>query len=261
MRIKNSFKGAEGPKFEVKTVTVVLVATAALVSAIVSTTTPCKPPLSPCATPTRLKPDPSLNAAALEALWLRRQSSQGLSWSSNLGHVDIWPLASGKQNAGLYVMDKIGVPRERAGFLCDDDNDIGLAEVVQYVMVPAFSSPSFRRALLGSEECQETAPDNGLETRTVEYEDTSVAPTELQATSATVGHGTAPWGRAKAIFTGKSRWCLGTEECLLWLLNKLCDAHSADLNVPPACDANAGSSAVDGGGAERAATGTRRGGK
>ena len=126
-----------------------------------------------------------------------------LAWSTNLGHVDVYPATSGKRNAGLYLAAQLlkddsitllrpptsappsgqvgqandkkvvadkqqqqgqsdtattttsdgysqSAPLEAVGaataFLCDDDNDLGLASSVGLVLVPQCTAVSVATA-------------------------------------------------------------------------------------------------------------------
>ena len=98
-----------------------------------------------------------------------------LAWSTNLGHVDVYPATSGKKNAGLYLAAQLlKVDQQQHGqldaasatseghqamalssseamgaataFLCDDDNDLGLASAVGLVLVPQCTSESVAAA-------------------------------------------------------------------------------------------------------------------
>ena len=98
-----------------------------------------------------------------------------LAWSTNLGHVDVYPATSGKKNAGLYLaaqlldvdqqqhelVDAAAATSEgqqamalssseaagaATAFLCDDDNDLGLASAVGLVLVPQCTSESVAAA-------------------------------------------------------------------------------------------------------------------
>lgn len=50
---------------------------------------------------------------------------EGLIWAFNLGHADVFPATSGKENAAKYLMDKFDAAPSSSFLLCDDDNDIG----------------------------------------------------------------------------------------------------------------------------------------
>lgn len=52
---------------------------------------------------------------------------EGLMWAFNLGHADVFPATSGKENAAKYLMDKFDAAPTSSFLLCDDDNDIGAA--------------------------------------------------------------------------------------------------------------------------------------
>lgn len=73
-------------------------------------------------------------AAALQRL------PPGLVSTYNLGKADVYPSTSGKAAAARYMMQKWGAACEDCAFLCDDDNDIELAETVGRAFLPSVSS-------------------------------------------------------------------------------------------------------------------------
>lgn len=50
---------------------------------------------------------------------------EGLRWAFNLGHADVFPATSGKENAAKYLMQKFDASPSSSFLLCDDDNDLG----------------------------------------------------------------------------------------------------------------------------------------
>lgn len=50
---------------------------------------------------------------------------QGITAAFNLGHADVFPCTSGKENAAKYLMSKFDADPSSCFLLCDDDNDIG----------------------------------------------------------------------------------------------------------------------------------------
>ena len=50
---------------------------------------------------------------------------EGLQWAFNLGHADVFPSTSGKENAAKYLMERFDADPSSSFLLCDDDNDIG----------------------------------------------------------------------------------------------------------------------------------------
>ena len=50
---------------------------------------------------------------------------QGITAAFNLGHADVFPCTSGKENAAKYLMSKFDANPSSCFLLCDDDNDIG----------------------------------------------------------------------------------------------------------------------------------------
>lgn len=71
--------------------------------------------------------------------WMGTRS--GLSVTTNLGCVDIYPEHSGKKNAAAYIADTMGGWKlgTHAAFLCDDDNDIELVRCARKVFLPGMS--------------------------------------------------------------------------------------------------------------------------
>ena len=49
----------------------------------------------------------------------------GLATAFNLGHADVFPATSGKENAAKYLMSKFDADPSSSFLLCDDDNDVG----------------------------------------------------------------------------------------------------------------------------------------
>lgn len=56
---------------------------------------------------------------------MRDTVPEGLSYAYNLGHVDVFPATSGKENAARYLMDRLDAAPASSFLLCDDDNDLG----------------------------------------------------------------------------------------------------------------------------------------
>ena len=50
---------------------------------------------------------------------------KGLTYAFNLGHVDVFPATSGKENAAMYLMERFDASPASSFLLCDDDNDLG----------------------------------------------------------------------------------------------------------------------------------------
>ena len=50
---------------------------------------------------------------------------EGLAYAYNLGHVDVFPATSGKENAARYLMERFDASPASCFLLCDDDNDLG----------------------------------------------------------------------------------------------------------------------------------------
>ena len=50
---------------------------------------------------------------------------EGITAAFNLGHADVFPSTSGKENAAKYLMSKFDADPSSSFLLCDDDNDIG----------------------------------------------------------------------------------------------------------------------------------------
>lgn len=86
----------------------------------------------------RLMKTPGKSQAEMDAAIARRPSS--LSSTINLGVVDFYPAASGKEGAAEHIMRRMGVDRARTAFLCDDDNDLVLAARVGKAFLPSISA-------------------------------------------------------------------------------------------------------------------------
>ena len=94
--------------------------------------------------------NPALNLEALQPI-LAALGEQGLTSFVNLGCVDILPAASGKLNAGLYLIGRLGARPESSTFLCDDDNDLELAAAVSEAVLPQCTAASVRDVVAQSE--------------------------------------------------------------------------------------------------------------
>jgi hydroxymethylpyrimidine pyrophosphatase-like HAD family hydrolase len=64
----------------------------------------------------------------------------GLTTTVNLGKADIYPRASGKASAAVYVAEQFGVAMQDCAFFGDDDNDIDLSKVVGKAYLPSISA-------------------------------------------------------------------------------------------------------------------------
>ena len=64
----------------------------------------------------------------------------GLTSTYNLGKADVYPSTSGKAAAGVYIAARFGASPADVVFLCDDDNDIELANAVGRAYLPSISS-------------------------------------------------------------------------------------------------------------------------
>ena len=53
------------------------------------------------------------------------QQPPGLTWVSNLGHMNVFPVTSGKETLAQYLMQHFGSSPEESFLLCDDANDVG----------------------------------------------------------------------------------------------------------------------------------------
>eukprot|EP00891_Asterochloris_glomerata_P008333 jgi/Astpho2/8333/fgenesh1_pm.00122_%23_16_t len=69
-----------------------------------------------------------------------------LATSYNLGLADVYPAISGKHNAAKHLLEVFKASADSAVLMADDDNDLGLAELVGKVFVPSITSESMRRA-------------------------------------------------------------------------------------------------------------------
>jgi hypothetical protein len=94
----------------------------------------------------RLMKTPGKSEEEMHAVIARRPPH--LSCTENLGVMDFYPAASGKEGAAQHLMHKWGVAPAATAFLCDDDNDLALAAVVGKAFLPSISAVS-RLAMLG----------------------------------------------------------------------------------------------------------------
>lgn len=90
--------------------------------------------------PNRLTKTPKKSEAELQAVVAARPSC--IASSTNLGVVDFYPAASGKEAAAAYLMKRFGVPAARTALLCDDDNDLLLAAMVGKAFLPSIGAVS-----------------------------------------------------------------------------------------------------------------------
>ena len=72
----------------------------------------------------RLKAFGSKSAADVEEV-VKTTVPEGLAYAYNLGHVDVFPATSGKENAATYLMERFDASPASCFLLCDDDNDLG----------------------------------------------------------------------------------------------------------------------------------------
>ncbi|KAL4452622.1 hypothetical protein ABPG75_008284 [Micractinium tetrahymenae] len=89
----------------------------------------------------RVKGQPEAVAAALQGL------PPGLATALNLGAADVFPATSGKENAARYLMQRFGAEPAECNFMCDDDNDLGLAALVRKAYLPGITAPSVAAAV------------------------------------------------------------------------------------------------------------------
>eukprot|EP00882_Tetradesmus_deserticola_P005608 GHRQ01005904.1.p1 GENE.GHRQ01005904.1~~GHRQ01005904.1.p1 ORF type:complete len:310 (+),score=119.36 GHRQ01005904.1:314-1243(+) len=75
-----------------------------------------------------------------------------LATSTNLGSADFYPRSSGKEGAAAYLMGKFRLPASRCAVLCDDDNDLQLAELVGKAFLPSIAAPSVTAAVAAHPE-------------------------------------------------------------------------------------------------------------
>mmetsp|Transcript_32699 Transcript_32699/g.92759 ORF Transcript_32699/g.92759 Transcript_32699/m.92759 type:complete len:311 (-) Transcript_32699:136-1068(-) len=77
---------------------------------------------------------------------IMKQMPPSLTYSYNLGMADIYPATSGKDKAAQFLMNLWGVPAKDCSLLCDDDNDLGIAAVVNKVYLPSISAETIKAA-------------------------------------------------------------------------------------------------------------------
>ena len=66
---------------------------------------------------------------------------EGLAYAYNLGHVDVFPATSGKENAARYLMERFDASPASSFLLCDDDNDLGAGSKHKHSPKPTFTLP------------------------------------------------------------------------------------------------------------------------
>eukprot|EP00879_Flechtneria_rotunda_P015474 GHRR01016182.1.p1 GENE.GHRR01016182.1~~GHRR01016182.1.p1 ORF type:complete len:201 (+),score=88.50 GHRR01016182.1:1365-1967(+) len=93
----------------------------------------------------RLTRTPGKTEADIQAVIAARPSC--LASTFNMGAADFYPATSGKEAAAAHLMQRFGVPAERTIFLCDDDNDLGLAGMVGKAFLPSISAASVEQAV------------------------------------------------------------------------------------------------------------------
>ena len=49
----------------------------------------------------------------------------GLRWASNMGHLDVFPSTSGKDQVAKYLLRRMDGDASNSFLLCDDANDMG----------------------------------------------------------------------------------------------------------------------------------------
>jgi len=87
------------------------------------------------------------NGKDLSALQAQLEEyASGLTCSGNLGHMDVYPTTSGKDKAAEFLMRRMAAQPAHCRLLCDDDNDLKLAEVVGHVWVVSVTHPNVQKA-------------------------------------------------------------------------------------------------------------------
>ncbi|KAL4438989.1 hypothetical protein ABPG77_006926 [Micractinium sp. CCAP 211/92] len=89
----------------------------------------------------RVKGEAGAVAAAL------RDLPSGLATALNLGAADVFPATSGKENAARHLMQHFGAEPAECNFMCDDDNDLGLAALVRKAYLPGITAQSVAAAV------------------------------------------------------------------------------------------------------------------
>lgn len=97
-------------------------------------------------------------------------TAKSLATSFNLGKADFYPAKSGKANAAKHVLEELGVGKEEAAAMFDDDNDLELGRLCGRSFLPGVThrsileemerQPSWvlseRKGILGTESALET---------------------------------------------------------------------------------------------------------
>lgn len=69
-------------------------------------------------------------------------AAKGLATSFNLGKADFYPAGSGKANAAKHVLEELGLEREEAAAMFDDDNDLELGRFCGRCFLPGVTHKS-----------------------------------------------------------------------------------------------------------------------
>lgn len=69
-------------------------------------------------------------------------AARGLATSFNLGKADFYPAGSGKANAAKHVLEELGLRREEATAMFDDDNDLEMGRLCGRCFLPGVTHQS-----------------------------------------------------------------------------------------------------------------------
>lgn len=95
----------------------------------------------------RVKSTSDAGHGSTELAEVLRKLPEGLTSSFNLGAADIYPATSGKEKAALQLLAHYNISPDKSFCMCDDDNDLKMAEVVARAYVPQITSDSMRTAI------------------------------------------------------------------------------------------------------------------
>uniref|UniRef100_A0A7S0WP63 Sucrose phosphatase-like domain-containing protein n=1 Tax=Pyramimonas obovata TaxID=1411642 RepID=A0A7S0WP63_9CHLO len=88
---------------------------------------------------------------------------EGLASSVNLGMADIYPSTSGKHSATRYLTEKKGFTADEVVCMCDDDNDLKMAEYCSHAYLPGMNAPSVVAAAKAKPEHYTPGKMEGIE--------------------------------------------------------------------------------------------------
>ncbi|KAK9814335.1 hypothetical protein WJX72_004109 [[Myrmecia] bisecta] len=92
----------------------------------------------------KCRSSPNKTEADLQAIIDNLPAS--LASSTNLGSANVYPSTSGKENVAMYLLERFNSTLESASFMCDDDNDLGLAALLPRVFLVGATNEGMKAA-------------------------------------------------------------------------------------------------------------------